>query len=112
MQASDDNAQPCLKCDYDLRATELAGTCPECGTPVVDSKIGYRVDGDCLVIRPKARLPERCMLSSDEHLIPGTPGVREGFRRMMRMPVPQAIKIYVRRDRSHGTDVVLVPRHG
>lgn len=106
-QVDDDNAQPCLKCEYDLRGTALDATCPECGTSVVRSKLGYRVDGDWLVIRPNARPPKRCMLSDDKDLTPGKPGVREGLRRMLRMPVPQVIKVYVRRDRGRGTDVML-----
>lgn len=35
---------PCVNCNYNLRSCELAGTCPECGTPVAHSGIGVSME--------------------------------------------------------------------
>jgi len=35
---------PCVNCNYNLRGCELAGTCPECGTPAAHSGIGVSME--------------------------------------------------------------------
>jgi hypothetical protein len=57
-QRRDDNLGiACIQCGYDLRVTPLHAHCPECGTAVLHSKPGYRVEGDMLVVYPNANLP-------------------------------------------------------
>ncbi len=55
----------CSKCGYDLRQTVLGGNCPECGTSVLAAKIGYRVDGDTLIVKTNAVLPARCIKTNE-----------------------------------------------
>ena len=56
----------CIKCGYDLRATPLGGTCPECGLPVKASKARIRVEDGKLIIQDGAVLPPRCIKTNQE----------------------------------------------
>lgn len=56
---------PCTKCGYDLRATPIGGTCPECGQRVVASIKTVRVEGAYLVVRDGAILPNRCIKTNE-----------------------------------------------
>ncbi len=56
---------PCARCGYDLRATAMGGTCPECGLPVVAGRSGFYVDGKYLVARSEVELPGRCVKTNE-----------------------------------------------
>ena len=60
-----DQAIPCPQCGYDLRATALGGSCPECGLLVQAVRSGIRVDGRYLVVRSGAVLPARCIKTNE-----------------------------------------------
>lgn len=54
-------AVPCWRCGYDLRATAVHSTCPECGEPVRESTQYLAVEGDVLVVTQRMLIPRLCI---------------------------------------------------
>jgi hypothetical protein len=56
-----EHPSPCPQCGYDLRATALGGSCPECGLLIQAIRSRMRIEGKYLVVRSGTVFPARCI---------------------------------------------------